>query len=526
MALRPFTPSWLAGEPTATALLPRHFGDATARQRAVEAAARRRADPRLLEALEVRHAAQERQRDALGRPGTVCVVTGQQAGLFGGPLYTIYKAAAAVVNARTLQEETGTACVPVFWLQNEDHDFEEIAQCAVLGRDGALHRLGLRGASDGGSVSIGARRLGDAVQEPLTQVGAALEGLPDAAQVMACLQRAYRPDVSPDAAFADLIHAWFGRYGLLVVNPRHPALEEAANPVHARAWVGAAEISDRLLARVQALQQGGIATQVHVRRDSPLSFVHPEGRDGPRYRVERHGASDSLRICGTERVIPEAEAQQGPFSTSALLRPLLQDHWLPTAAYVGGPGEIAYFAQLPPLYEWFDLPMPLIVPRARFRVIDAACERWLDQLGLEAGALTKSRAELLTEVHPSGGDGLLPGLAEGEASLIRQLEAFASIDWDPGVAKAATKTTASVQHAVQKLRERYQRAAAQQDDVLMKRLDRVCAWLQPGGAPQERVHAWPWYGARYGTQAFIDTVMAAVQPFDGELRDLRLESAG
>jgi bacillithiol synthase len=522
--LASFTAAWNAGDPAAVALLPRGYPDGAERRRAVATASRREVHPAVLEALSVTTDAQRTHRDALARPGAAVVVTGQQAGLFGGPLYTVYKAAAAIADARALARETGGPCVPVFWLQNEDHDHEEIASARVLGSDGALHTVAVPGRPEDERRSIGARRLGPGVDAALDQVAALLGGLSEADAALGLLRRCYTADASPDGAFRAWVDALFAPHGLLVLDPRHPALVEAARPLHQRAIRDAGPHADALSERVRALRDAGYDAQVHVRPGAPLPFVHPDGLDGPRYRLEPDGEG-GYRLAGVDGRLSAEAVARSAFSTSALLRPILQDTLLPTAAYVGGPGEIAYFAQLPPLYEAYGLPMPLIVPRARFRVVDEGAARLLDQLGLAAEALDQRRDALLASVVRPPEGGVSPEALEAAvmAPVRDALAGFAA--WaealDPALARAAEKTGATVGDAVGRLADRYRKALARADQVAVDRLDRLLARLQPEGAPQERVHAWPWFGARYGVEDLVGAVLEATAPFDGALKELR-----
>jgi bacillithiol biosynthesis cysteine-adding enzyme BshC len=513
----PFTPAWLAKEPVALSFLGGAFDDAAGRARAVAQASARRVHPAVLEAIGVTTEAQRAQREALGRPGTAVVVTGQQAGLFGGPLYTLYKAAAAIVDARALAAETGTPCVPVFWLQDEDHDFDEIASCVVLGADGALHDVAVDAMAGQEGRSIASRTLGPSVLSALDRVQQLLQGLSEAGSAMELLRSCYTPEVSPSEAFRRWIEALFAPHGLLVLDPAHPALQEAARPVHLRALEQAEPISALLQQRSRELEQAGFSVQVHVRPGAPLSFFHPEGRGGPRYRVEPRGSE--LVLCGPERAISREAMAQGFCSTSALLRPILQDSWLPTAAYVGGPGEIAYFAQLPPLYQAMELPMPLVIPRARRVVVDETAQRLLGQLGLGRPALSEPRERLLARLGRSSAE--LQGLEALAAAAEQTLTAFEAQAeaLDKALARAASKTREGVADSLARLIERSQRTLAQRDATTLERLDRLLARLHPRGEPQERVHAWPWYGARFGT-SFVSQVLAHVQPFDGTLAEL------
>lgn len=525
-----FTAAWLADDPRATALLPRGAADAGARAAAVAAAAARRVDPAVLAALRARYPGDARRAahlDALAAGGAACVVTGQQAGLFGGPLYSIHKAAAAIRDAAALEAETGARCVPVFWLQSEDHDFAEIATAHTLDARGALRAITLPAPPDAAGCSVSARPMGPAVEAAREALAETLTGLAAADAVCALIEDCYRPEHSPTEAFGRLIDALFARHALLVVDPR--ALPAAAAPIHRRAVAEADAIAAALTTRAEALAAAGFTVQVHVRPRAPLSFFHPDGPAAPRHRIEPDG--DGWRLCGTDTRIPaaavDAALADAPerFSTSALLRPILQDHWLPTAAYVGGPGEIAYFAQLPPLYAHFGLPLPLVVHRARFRLIDATADRLLDQLGLTPQALAAPRHELLARV--GGATAAEPDPDALEAALIdpitRALDDFRphADALDRGLGKLADKTRDTLVDVSRRLVERYRRTLARNDEVTTERLDRLLARLHPEGGPQERLLGWAWYGARHGIEAFIDAIVDAVVPFDGTLHDLR-----
>lgn len=515
-----FTAGWLASAPSALALLGRIFTDPAERARRTQQASKRAAHPGVLTSIQVDTDAQRVNHDLLSKPGTVCMVTGQQAGLFGGPLYTIYKAAAAIANARALTAETGVPCVPIFWLQNEDHDYAEIATCAIPGDESVL-RVHAPGQDDQADCSIASRCYGPSIAAAIADLDGELLG-PYAGDVIACLREYYRPEARPDVAFHRLITRLFAPHGLLIVDPMHPAMIAAAAPVHRRALAEAKPIADALLTRVKALRDAGFKVQIHVRPTAPLSFFHPDGHAGPRSRIEP--IADGFRLCGTDRTVSAEAVDGGAFSTSALLRPILQDTLLPTVGYVGGPGEIAYFAQLPPLYAHFGLPTPLVIPRARLRVIDARSDRLLRQLGLQPDDLARPDDELMAHLGSATEDRLPPEALE--AALLAPIQAaFAEFaphaDFDKGLRKATAKTERTLVDVSRRLVDRYRRTLGRTDEVARRRLRRVMARLQPEGAPQERVHCWPGAAAQYGIDGFVEMVMAAVVPFEGDLKDVR-----
>ncbi len=533
-----FFRSFLTGGRDSQALLPAHFRDREARIAHARRAAGRSLAPGLLAVIRDQNEAlapsaeRARNLEAIGRQGTAAVVTGQQLGLFLGPLYTVYKAATAILAARQLEDESGIRCVPIFWLQTEDHDFPEIDHCHILRPDGTRQTLRLtdRLGSAGDRVSVKHRMLGEECEALTDSLEECLESLPFAPEVLRLAREHYRSGHSLVRAFAGMLSAFFADEGLLIFDPREAAVSQLVAPIYRRALSDCEGASQALLRRMATLEGAGFATQVHVRPGCPLFFFHRAGPEGQRYRLEREdgawalvGAEESI---SSDVLIRLLETEPLRFSSSALLRPIVQDYLLPTAGYVAGPAEVSYFAQLPPLYESFDVPMPLIVPRARFRCLEPKSLSLLGKLNL--------RPEELEEPE----DALRRKLAAGSAAdypsadavkddlmneLGRRLDRFQAIaqSVDPALLKAVQRTRATMARAAERLGARYGRALLEKDRVLVDRLGRLRNLLFPGGVPQERWDSLPYFAAKYG-RAFKESLKASLQPFAAELRDIQL----
>jgi bacillithiol biosynthesis cysteine-adding enzyme BshC len=484
-------------------------------------------------------AARDAHIEALGR-GAAAVVTGQQVGLFLGPLYTIYKAASAIVVARTLAAESGSPVVPVFWLQTEDHDLVEIASANVPGA-GPCETIAAPIDRDN-RISIAHHALPPDVGACIERLEAALgEGSLVQAHI-ARLRRHYRAGASWSGAFAGVLAELFAPEGLVMIDPRDPALAAVTAPVHARALMDADRIAAAMVARCGELERAGARVPVHVRPGAPLSFFHPEGAQGPRVRLEAveqvpvthaegAGRSADIEVAFAEigsghlhaRDALLAALRDDPrtFSTSALLRPIVQDTLLPTVAYVGGPAEVAYFAQLGPLYRAFERTPPLVVPRAKFRVTDHRTRKLLDRLGLAPSDASQSEEALLARLRPPGADGadvarrLLEPFVASHGELAAELA-----DAGPQIARALARTRGTVERAVGKLAGKVERARLYADAERVDAVRRVRAVLAPGGAPQERTLCLAALAARVGDRALIERVLAAVDPFDGALKEL------
>ncbi len=510
-----FSAAWLGGEPRALRFLPDSFRRLEDRKKAVENAVGRSVSPALAAALVqqnaayVNSAARDENLRRLGLPGTAVVVTGQQVGLFLGPLFTIYKAATAIAAARQLSSETGRPVVPVFWIQNEDHDLPEVDHCFLPGP--------LKVQLPFSEPEKSRVPLAHVVMDPapaLQTLREQLGALPHADELLGLLERAYRPGRTMPDAFADVVAELFADDGLVLINPR--GIAEHAAPVHRVALERAQAICDGLTRRGAALTRFGFGEQVHVRPGAPLSFFSPDAIDGPRFRIDPlHLENAQWALSGHEATLTTEQlltAEPARFTTSALLRPILQDTLLPTAAYVGGPGELAYFSQLSGVYELLNLPMPMLVLRSRFRILEDRTRTLLKEANLTADALEKPIA------HPTA--------ISLEARLIKALETeLASeraelLKIDPSLKKNLEQTSATIRFAIGKLASKVGRTLTAKDQTALDRLAALRAQLLPNGEPQERVYGLPYYAAKYGPRAFIALVMKTVVPFEGQQADL------
>lgn len=526
---RSFASSYLARDTAASLFFPHDFRDGPARVALARAAAQRRISPALADVLRGQQAglppspARTANLQALLGGDCAVVVSGQQVGLFLGPLYTFYKAASAIAVARVIERESGVRCVPLFWLQTEDHDFTEIASCRVTTGDAegdsALTTLSLAPeAQQTARVSIAHRVLGPEITGLLDALAGHLGHAGAASEVIALLRAHYVPGRSLAQAFAGALAAIFGDEGLLFLDPRDARVATLAAPLYRRSLQAAGEIDGCLGARATELQKAGFDQQVPLRPGSSLLFFHEGDADGPRYRLQRDGErwrTGSGHQIDQDELMARVAARPLCFSTSALLRPLVQDTLLPTVAYVGGPAEVSYFAQLMPLYRLFDVTPPLIVPRARFTCLDARARRLLATLHLTPQDLTLPAHELrrrLPVTRP-------PGAADPEAlkqtvaaALMPEVDALtqAIATAEPHLTRAAGRTRRSVEHVLRRLTDRYARELLERDTVTARQLQRLKDLLLPDGVPQERVHGWPALAAQIGPAAFKRAVFEAL----------------
>jgi bacillithiol biosynthesis cysteine-adding enzyme BshC len=529
----PFAPTWLAGEQNARSLLPAAALDRPSRAQQVLKTAQRKADPAVLQAIADLSAqlpprpARDANLAALQAGSAVAVVTGQQLGLFHGPLFTLHKAATAVAAARQLQAETGVTAVPIFWLQGEDHDAAEIDHAWVPRPPGPPVKLHAPLAGPP-RASVGALQVSAEMPQILDQLAELLRGLPHAPAVIELLQRCWAPGQSLALAVARQMDELLGDHGLLVLDPRHPAIRRAAIPLHRQAFIRVAELDQALAERGQTLQDAGFAPQVQLRPGSPLSFVAPGGDGQPRFRLVPRG-HDTWGLSGgdshwqgtTQELLDTLENFPERWSSSALLRPLLQDLLLPTAFYIGGPAEIGYLAQIQPLYGLLGIEPSAAVLRAGFTWMEPWLLELLGQRHLSIADLRDSDQAWRRLVGEQGEAEAL----EAAEQLRAQLWPVSPQDWqrltapltalDPSLERSAQRAQLQIAEILDKLTAKYSRATAARHLGDQAKLQRAQVLCWPAGQPQERFYSWPWFAARFGVERLSAAALAQPDAFSG-----------
>ncbi len=532
----PFSRPWLTGDRRARGWLPRDFRNPAHRKEAVEIARQRPLPPEVLAALLSFNAtlpasqARDVHLDALAKPGTTVVVAGQQVGLFLGPLCTFHKAATCVAVARALEAETGHRVVPVFWLQTEDHDAAEIASCTVQEPGGGSRVFrGNRPPSNRRSVSelsVGAEAVA-----ALETLRASLGDLDHGCEFLDLLSTAYSPDASYSAAFAQVLAALFADEGLVLLDPRRADFAACARPVHSLAMELGGRLGQLADSRAERLRNKGFRVQVPIRRDASLSCFHPDGPGGPRYRLII--SEDGWRLAGgSEQVFQDEElaaalaSEPRSFSTTALLRPILQDTLLPTAAYVAGPDEASSLIQLPTLYEHLELPMPLVIPRGRFRWVEPPDAALLLELGIPGSSVAQPPPELLAQLADPAVDLPPPGelqryLVDGVANGLRAFREDVA-ELDSGLVKAIEQAENNVVDTLAELIAHYRRALGEREATLRQQVERLRSRLFPDGKPMERAFGLPYLACRFGVDRLKAQLMDAYTPFDPGVIELTL----
>jgi len=436
--------------------------------------------------------------------GALAAVTGQQVGLFGGPLFSIFKALTAVKLAEQATA-AGVECVPVFWLATEDHDLAEVNHVALLSEHGLPERLAVESpAFDGNAVDdapVGTVKFGPEI-EPVVERAAALLG---DSEVTTWLRRAYRPGESLGSAFALLFARLFADFGVILLDPAEKDFHDLARPLFRAAIERVSELDEALLARGKALDAAGYHQQVKVTSATTLLF---EVKNGARTVVRRknNGADGGAFAVGDERssskeLVERIEEAPETFSPNALFRPVVQDYLLPTLVYTGGAAEVAYFAQAAVVYEKLLGRVTPILPRFSATLLEAKAERILTryQLSLPEVFLGPEKVREVIAARSLPPD-LQARFSEAYASVEQSMAALReSIGrLDSTLIDTAESTRTSMSHQIDRLRARVARAEQQRNEVITRHADALSHALFPNKVLQEREVAGVSFVARYG----------------------------
>lgn len=473
--------------------------------------------------------------DKLEKSGSLVIVGGQQAGLFGGAMLIYYKALSVIQAARQAEKQLGRPVVPVFWIAGEDHDFDEANHVNVQTTAGGIKRARIE--HPGGPrhavsrTAITSQQWEHALQELASQ-------LPDTEFKPAILERlqSHTSDAPPlSLAFARLLSDWFGKHGLILLDADDPNLRVLESPMFKELIQRNDELESALKAGEIRVISKGFKLQAEATQGSANLFLHHEQGRLLLYKeqdsfVDRRGKVALSR----EAMLEAAATSPDRLSTNALTRPLMQEYLLPVLGAVLGPSELAYWGILGPAFKEFGMSMPILIPRQSFTYLEHNVWKLLEKFSL-------TPQEALSEWSERKMQWLL---AQDEWNLeskflhVKQqfMELYAPIldtvsSLQSGLAPLAELNQGKILEQIAFLESRSIDALAKQNDASLKQWDRIHQSLSPMGMPQERIYGIVHFWNRYGLDWLLQWQEVPYDAMGGQrlVRNLttsRIESGG
>ena len=472
-------------------------------------------DPGLAEAF-VPSSSRQAQLDRLRRADALAVTTGQQPGLFTGPLYTIHKALSAAALARWLEARWDRPVVPVFWLAGDDHDFAEASTASWLGADGSLVSASLPPRPPDAPLTPMYRLpLGEGVQPALEALAGGLPTSEFRDATLDWLGRHYRPDATVGGSYAGAMAELLGPLGILCFDSTHPAAKRAIAP-HLLTALRTARAIDEDLDR-WAEAQGATARTSGITVGDGAALVMLEAslgrdrlvQDGDGFTTRR--SRERFDLAALERIAAQEPSRLSP---NVLLRPVVESAILPTVAYLGGPGELRYLAMTPPIYQRLEVPRQRPLPRWSGVIVEPRVDRVLEKFGLDLADLFAPpgtiearlvRSQLPAEVLQTL-ERLRANIDDGYGVLER-----AAADVDPTLVRPTQAVRQQALTGTQDIEKKLVQHLKRRQETELSQLARARTAVLPGGKPQERVLTVAPFLARYGVGLLAELTDAFAQ---------------
>jgi len=511
----PVVSDYLEGAPGAVAFYGAHFRDlADYRRKAEEVDGRfdRAAREGAASAVIVPRGGNDERLRRFVSEGGYMVTTGQQPGLFGGPLYNLYKGLTVIRLAESLERALGKPVLPLFWMGSEDHDWDEANHTSLIGVDNELHSFSVAAPEPDRHPPLHRITLGEDAGDALRRFGKVLPPSEFVDRYLSLIRDASGPGATLAGGFSAILEEVLGPLGIYLTDAAHPRVKELSRPVLLRDLDENEELERVLRSTDAALETAGYARQVHLMEGGVNLFLEtPSGRE----RLYRGDGGFTLHTSGRtvtrSEIVARFDEDPTVLTPNVFLRPVVESTVFPTLSYVGGPGEMAYFAQLRGYFEALGVMMPVIHPRHSAVIVETKIRKVLDKFGASMDFLHRPfhevAGDLARDEVPEGVakalGGLKGALARGVAELQKETATL-----DPTLKGPVQHLRSQAFAALEDVEKKILHAVKRENETALAQLEKAQLHLFPGGKPQERVLNPFYYLARYG-EAFMVTLRDA-----------------
>ena len=422
---------------------------------------------------------------------TCVVFTGQQVGVLTGPLYTIYKTLTIVKLAEYLSRELEIDVIPIFWMAADDHDFEEVSHIHVIDKNNQISKFYYQPREMPDNIPMAFFNLDENIKTFTADVMDNLAETEFLGAIRELAEEAYQPDRTLCDAFGIMLGHLFRDSGLVIVNPADVRIKKLAAPIYKKEIESFEQSNQIIFAANQELSALGYHQQVN-RVENYLNLFYFTGQRSRVGFEDGHYFIDGIQKKFTkEEMLKTVDDNPNYFSPNVLLRPVSQDYIFPTLAYIGGPAEVAYFAQIKDLHNHFGVQCPIVYPRITATIIDQSSLRTAEKYNLKLMDLADEKAvqarikELVESMIPDGLSNKMEQDREEIIAKILELDSYLE-ELDQGVRKTVQKTKGKVEFELKSLREKILKAFKKQNDTLVTSVTRSADFLFPESSLQER----------------------------------------
>ncbi len=445
---------------------------------------------------------------------TLAIFTGQQLGIVGGPLYTFYKIITAIKLSGYLSERYNDYnFVPVFWLEGDDHDFNEVRSVKIIDEGNNLISIDYKDEleEDDMKQSVGLINLDSSITDFFEKLSNSLKETDFKSSIFNRLKNIYTENTSFKEAFRKLVFDYFDEYGLVIFDPQDNEVKKLLKPVFKK------EITDfrvhtEKLVHVSATLEELYHAQVKVkpvnlflRVDEGRYSIEPVDNE---YRLRRKRKSFTQ-----EQLLDLLENESDKFSPNVLLRPICQDYLFPTAFYVAGPSEISYFAQIKPLYDLYDISQPIIYPRSSVTILENSISNSLEKYSVSINEIfidiENVKKKIINSVEESSVDEMFDGITNQIEGTFDQLKEKL-LDLDKTIADSSNRYRDKILNNVSELKSKAEKAQQKKYEVTLRQIDRAAVHLFPNSNLQEREINYIYFANKYG-EDFLKKIFEELQ---------------
>ena len=440
--------------------------------------------------------------ELLGKDKTVAVVTGQQLGILGGPLYTFYKTITAIKLASSLKEKYDDYnFVPVFWLEGDDHDFEEVTELNLINQKNELQKFIYNDnkPEDFNRGNIGRLAFNEGIENFIQEVKSELRETEFSKNVFELFEDSYKLGNTFKKAFSNLIFNLFDEEGLIIFDPQQNEIKNLLKPIFKKE-LSNFEVHANEVVKISADLEEVYHSQVKVK---PINLFYSDNNG--RYSIEPE--DDLFRLKGKRQkftlieLLDEIENYPDKFSANVLLRPITQDYLLPTGFYVAGPSEISYFAQVMPLYNKFGISEPVIYPRSSVTILEKNIKGVLEKYELNIEDIFVEEKLLNNRVLNQVADIRIDDLLnEYEHQIAKAMDNIKEklFGIDPTLKDLSDKTYQKIKQGLDTLKSKAENAQERKHDVALRQIKKASISLYPNNNLQERELNWLYFANKYG----------------------------